>query len=129
MHTLGKTERIKSSKEITALIQNGKMVSCYPFRIFWMYKTENATDAPVKAAFSVPRKKFKKAVVRNRIRRKTRESFRINKALVYQNLEKKGTLNLFFLYSAKQEHSYQEIERGMVQGLQRINKTLTKKTL
>jgi ribonuclease P protein component len=70
---------------------------------------------------SVPKKKFAKAVDRNTIKRRIRESFRKNKHPLYEILKKKNlSIALMIIYIAKEELPYQEIEKKMVVSLHKL---------
>jgi ribonuclease P protein component len=84
--TLGKGERLKSRKLIGRLFLEGHSVKAYPFKLIYL-KVEHTSDFPVQAGFSVPKRRFKKAVERNRIRRLIKEAYRLEKQLVYQGVD------------------------------------------
>jgi ribonuclease P protein component len=88
--TLGKKERLKSSLTIQNLLKNGKTVSAFPLKIYWNLSTDISQEYPVRMAVSVPKRKFGKAVDRNRIKRRVKESYRRNKDILYQPLLEKG---------------------------------------
>ena len=100
MHKFSKSERLCSRKSINNLISSGSRLYCYPFRIIWL-ESETEYPFPVKLAISVPRKKFKRAVTRNRIKRLIRESYRLNKSLLYEKLaEQKREMDILLIYIA-----------------------------
>lgn len=66
---------------------------------------------PVQVAMSVPKKKFKKAVSRNRIRRLMREAYRINKHHLYQGLQvEEEQYAIMLIYTAVEELPLKQIE-------------------
>ena len=78
---------------------------------------------PVKVAFSVPKRIFKKAVTRNLLKRRMREAYRKNKIVIPRgaDIEKTGmddTYALMFIYSARKINLYPEIESKIVLTLQ-----------
>ena len=83
--TFSKSERLSSKKAIEALFKNGKSFYCSPFLIVWAYSNSDI-PYPAQVAFSVPKKVFKSAVTRNLIKRRTREAYRKNKAILYDFL-------------------------------------------
>ena len=83
--TFCKSERLCSKKVIEALFKNGKSFYCSPFLIVWAYGTSDM-PYPAQVAFSVPKRGFKLAVARNLIKRRTREAYRKNKAILYNFL-------------------------------------------
>ncbi len=73
-------ERLKKQKLIQQLFVQKQSIGAYPLRLFWLEMPPNADDAPIccQAAFAVPKKKFKRANRRNRIKRQMREIYRLN---------------------------------------------------
>lgn len=84
--SLSKNERLKSKKAIAGLFEDGNTLFCHPFRMHWRI-CDNTIDSPVQVAASVSKRKFKKAVHRNRIKRLIREAWRHNKLTLYSKLE------------------------------------------
>lgn len=100
--TFTKSERLCSVKEITALVKSGKVLFHYPFRVVF---TPNGAECN-RVVVSVPKKNFKRAVKRNLLKRRTRESYRKNKELL-TSTEK---LNVMFVYISKDILEYSYIE-------------------
>lgn len=115
-----KSERLKSSEQIEALFKRGKSVTCFPLKLFYLPE-ENTKDGS-KIAFSVPKKSFKKAVARNRIKRMLRESYRINKARYFNNIE--GKFAFLILYLGKEMPEYTGIENRMNTLFEEFKKTI-----
>jgi len=86
-----KTEKLKSEKLITELFTSGNSVSAYPLRLVFL-ESSFLEDVKIKTGVSVPKKNFKKAVDRIRIKRLIREAYRLNKLDAFNNLEKKNPL-------------------------------------
>jgi ribonuclease P protein component len=102
--TLGKNERLKSRKQIEQLFTDGKNFSLSPFRIYYRLMPI-ITDSQSNLQFGagVSGKNFKRAVDRNRIKRLTREAYRVQKIQLQEILKQKGVqLNLFFIYTGKE---------------------------
>lgn len=70
------------------------------------------TEADIQVAIAVPKKHFKTAVARNRIKRLIREAYRLNKHELYARLAGKR-LALMLMYVAKEELPFAEIEAGV----------------
>ena len=66
---------------------------------------------------SVPKKLFKRAVKRNLLKRRIRESYRKQK----HNLTVQGGLDVLFMYSTKEILSYEEIYAAVGQIIEKIN--------
>jgi ribonuclease P protein component len=121
-YSLGKSERLKSRKQIDILFESGKKITVFPFRL--MYKMAAGTGE-LKAGFTVSSKNFPRAVDRNRIKRLTRESYRLQKSdlqlLICGN---KLTLHLFFIYTGRDIISYEEISAKLKLVLDKLTHTI-----
>ncbi len=121
-YTFKKAERLKSKKVIDSLFQEGQSFGAYPLRIVWV-RTEG-NDSPVQCAVSVSKRRFPKAVDRNRIKRQLREAWRLNKHHLYQELETEEQYAIMLLFTGKEHAPQHEIE----QSVQRIIKKFLRKT-
>ena len=95
---------MKSRKQIEQLFTDGKNFSLSPFRIYYRLMPI-ITDAQSNLQFGagVSGKNFKRAVDRNRVKRLTREAYRVQKIQLQEILKQKGVqLNLFFIYTGKE---------------------------
>lgn len=79
MHSFKKEERLCNIKLIEKLYHDGSSFLVYPFRIVWLPEDINS-DLPVQVLISVPKKKFKRALDRNLIKRRIREIYRLHKS-------------------------------------------------
>jgi ribonuclease P protein component len=75
------------NKRIQKLFSTGYSINLYPVKILWLPCTESM-KYPVQAMFSVSRRRFKSAVIRNRIKRRLREIYRLRKSLLYEALSR-----------------------------------------
>ncbi|MCW3119469.1 MAG: rnpA [Chitinophagaceae bacterium] len=112
--TLGKNERLKSRKLIEQLFKEGKTFNVFPFRVYYIYKSSRLTGGnPIgnlKFGAGVGTKNFKKAVDRNRIKRITKEAWRLQKNIALEKLkETNASLNVFFIYTAKELPAYEPV--------------------
>lgn len=114
-----KKEKLKNKRLFERLFSEGKSISSYPIKLVYL-KTELPFDVSIQAGVSVPKKNFKSAVKRNRIKRLIRESYRLNKALVFNNSE--GTFAFLFLYLGKDIPLYSQVETHMKLVLEKFNK-------
>ncbi len=112
--TFNHSERLKFRKHIETLFQNGEAFSVYPFRV--VYNNTNlrtAQDAPARAGFSVPKKKMRHAVQRNRIKRLLKEAWRMQKHLIYPLIATDRQLHLFFIFVGKEIPDWPSTEKAM----------------
>lgn len=124
--TFSRDERLRSRKMIEKIIQEGKSVHIAPFRFSWTV-TEFNTAFPVQLAISVPKRFFKKAVDRNRIKRLVREVYRKNKSGLYSLLKSRNIqCALLVVFSGKKVPLYDEVEKKFLITLQRFEETILK---
>ena len=118
--TFKKEERLTNKKLFEHLFNAGKSFVISPFRFVWIESKLNSSF-PVQLGISVPKKKFSKAVDRNKLKRRIRESYRKNKHPLYEALNKKNqSLALLIIYIHKEELAYADIEKKMVLSLQKV---------
>lgn len=79
MNSFKKEERLCNIQLIEKLYHNGSSFLVYPFRIIWL-SSETNSEFPVQVLISVPKKKFKRAVDRNLLKRRIREIYRLHKS-------------------------------------------------
>ena len=121
--TLGKEERLKHRKVIEQLFREGKTFSVFPYRIYFMPLPE--LPSPLQAGFSVSTRNFKKAVDRNRIKRVTREAFRLQKKLLVDELAMNNRkLAIFFIYTDKQLPAFAIVKEKVQVILQKLIKII-----
>ncbi len=124
-YTFKKSERLKSRKIIERLFnREGQSFATYPILTVWL-ETALGSDFPAQVTFSVSKRKFKKAVQRNRIKRLMREAYRLNKPKFYDSLiSKNKQVAVIFVYIAREELDFLEIESKMKQSLKCLRRNL-----
>ena len=126
--TFKKSERLCSKKTIGQLFQKGSATTrtfyLFPFRLLYTDDPERTDPLPA-VLISVSSRNFKKAVDRNLIRRRVREAYRLNKALLFGTAEKpkQPPAYIVFLYTARAIISFEEIEKSMKLALGRVTVT------
>lgn len=119
-YTLSANERIKNSEEITTLIRKGQAFFLAPFKVYYSW-TPIRTKPFVRVAFAVPKKKFSKAVMRNKLKRLSREGFRLQKSKLQElAIEKEHELSILFMYQKTQVLSCQEIHTAIGASIEKI---------
>ncbi|MBG6109160.1 ribonuclease P protein component [Flavobacterium sp. CG_23.5] len=128
--TYPKNEKLKSKITIGLLFSEGKSVSKYPLRLVYYSGNLDNPDTSgqnIKMGVSVSKKHFKKAVDRNYFKRVLRETYRLNKHLLLDNLDKPYAFMLF--YQSKDRLSYEEINTKTIQLFEKFLQQNSKTTL
>ncbi|WP_108822110.1 ribonuclease P protein component [Dysgonomonas sp. Marseille-P4361] len=126
-NTFSKFERLHKNKSIDRLFQKGDSFVSYPLRI--VYYAENMSDDKEKAEcsilVSVSKKKFKRAVKRNRVKRLIREAYRLNKISFLDSLKGENRrVDIAFLYLKSELPVYEEIEKAMLKAMTTLSDKL-----
>lgn len=122
--TLGKKERLKSRKKIDLLFSKGSKFTTTPFRVFYLISDEAAGS--VQFGVGVSNKNFKKAVDRNRIKRLTRESYRLQKPDILEKIiEQQKNLNIFFIYTGHELPEYKIVFEAMKKALVKLSQEIS----
>lgn len=114
--TYPKNEKLKSKITIDLLFSKGNSISKYPLRLVYVesdYGIAEDSGQKIKMGVSVSKKHFKRAVDRNYFKRVLRETYRLNKHLLIDNLDKPYAF--MFFYQTKDRLSYEEINTKTIQ--------------
>jgi ribonuclease P protein component len=125
MQTFSKNERLCSKPLIDQLIQKGNSFNGFPFKIIWMELQESS--APVKIVISVPKRNFKRAVDRNRIKRLIREAYRKNKHTLIERVGDKK-IALLLVFTSKTFMDYGVIEEKIKNVMNRLSNEIVSLT-
>ncbi|UJP66618.1 ribonuclease P protein component [Mongoliitalea daihaiensis] len=115
---LPKSERLHAQKSIKELFDKGSSFFLYPFKVLVLQIPASEPQAP-QVLFSVSKKKLKKAVQRNLIKRRIRESYRLNKHILTASAGTNQLIGLIFVSS--EEMSFDTIQGKIIKVLQKIN--------
>ena len=88
-HTYGKDQRLKSVLVFDKVFEEGKKVKAYPILARYT-DTTFESDHPFQVATTVSKRRFRKAVSRNRIKRLMREAWRLEKHRLEKDWKKGG---------------------------------------
>ena len=116
-NTLSKKERLCGKTNIGTLLAKGKHGNVPGLRFLYMNNNGSQTN---RIMVSVPKKMFKRAVKRNLLKRRIRESWRKQK----HNLQTTGT-DILFIYPTKEIQTYEQIYACVGQIIEKINKIQT----
>ena len=113
-NTLTKKERLCGKTSISMLLAKGRHGNVPGLRFCCLAGSGSGTN---RIMVSVPKKLFKRAVKRNLLKRRIRESYRKQK----HNLTVEGGLDVLFMYSTKEILSYEQIYQAVGQIINKIN--------
>ena len=117
----GKTEKLNSEKIIAGLFQSGVFVSKYPLRANLLVTPLPVEGVPVQVVFTASKRKFKRAVDRNFVKRRLREVYRKHKLPFYQVIEQKGiTLAIAVMYTGSELPDMKQLEKSYAVLLKKI---------
>ena len=104
--TYQKLDKLKSRKQTQFLFSKGQAITVFPIRLVYTIEIiDNTTSTTpssylLQAGVGAPSNTFKKAVLRNRVKRLLREAYRLEKpSFVNQAALENKKVNLFFLYT------------------------------
>ncbi len=107
---LPKDERLRSFGVVRRLFQEGSGGFVYPFRYVMFAEYDDRLS--IEVLFSVPKKNHKRANVRNLLRRRTKEAYRLNKSILH-SCDKLAALDMALIYSSKEVVDYKTIENAV----------------
>ncbi|XCI75264.1 MAG: ribonuclease P protein component [Flavobacteriales bacterium] len=114
---LRKSERLRGKICIEALFKKGRSFSNDSLRIIYIEHRLQGPDRS-KIGVSVSKRFFKRAIDRNRIKRLLRVSYRLNKTLLEQRMDK--SYQLMFIYTSKTLACFDDINEVMKKILHRL---------
>jgi ribonuclease P protein component len=111
-HTFSKAERLTSRKLISEVFarEGTSQAFHYPMLASWRVQSLPGHTFPAQVLFSVPKRKWRHAHDRNRIRRQMREAWRKQKNLLYDPLSaKRLQYAVVMVYTAQENVSFDEL--------------------
>ena len=125
MNTFPKKEHLYGEKVIENLHTTGSSFLVYPLRVVYLNVSQPDEQIPVRVMIGVSKKKFKKAVDRNRAKRLMREAYRLNKSSLVSIIKKEEVkIYLSFQYIADEMLTFDEISTKMQKALDRLTKKI-----
>jgi len=114
---LPKTERLHADKLIKELFNEGSSFFLYPFKVQFLIK-KNGASGTRQVLFSVAKKKVKRAVGRNFIKRRMKEAYRLNKHLLSETDQ---DIAIGLIYVGSELMEFPEIQKKITLILKKLD--------
>lgn len=115
-------ERLKSRKLIEAIFSSGQRISLYPYRVFYIFRKKEAGITNLQCGAGAGTRNFKRAVDRNRIKRLTREAWRLQKNVLNEKMEQHSSaLCVFFIYTGKELPAFEFVKDKIALIIQQLS--------
>jgi len=118
LETFGKSERLCSKKLIKELFNRGSSFYTHPFKVIFLPNPDQEV-VQHQLLISVPKRNFKKAVDRNKIKRRIKEAYRLNKK--HFPVDANNPLMIAYIYTAKESLKYELIQEKLKNSLLRLS--------
>ena len=127
LYTFTKEERLCNKKLIDQLFHSGSSFLCYPFKVSWAIIAEPQVF-PAQVLFSVSKRRYKKAVDRNLIKRRIREAYRLHKQECLYSFLSNADKNIVFSigFIGKEIAPYDFIEKKLLKLLTQLSAQVAK---
>ena len=117
-YTLSKEERLSWKRYIDLLFEKGQSFVAFLLRVVYLPLEEDMADTNFHPLYDMEKKKFKRAVKRNLIKRQVREAYRVRKYdLIDPLTEKNKRMLVAFLYLDKEIHPFTDMEKAMTKAI------------
>jgi len=119
-----KFEKLKSRKQIELLFAQGKSISSFPVKVFYL-PINHTPLHPVQVGVGVSARNFKKAVDRNTTKRRMREAYRLHKLPLHEHLvAAEKSVAVFILWIDKQLPTTEVLQDLMPTVIEKLIKQL-----
>ena len=129
-YTLPKEERIKSRTLIDMLFAGGKSRSmvAFPLRVVYMVKERENLEPQTQLLVSVPKRCFKRAVKRNRVKRQVREAYRHSRQILIDRLNSRDEFDrsvvMAFIWLDDKLHETDEVSSKVTSLMTRVSEKI-----
>jgi ribonuclease P protein component len=119
--TFKKAERLCGIKTINGLFEKGRFLNFNHFRIVYTISEPVNEIPPARILITIPKRYFKKAVMRNLLKRRIREAYRKNKSELYLNLlEKNRRMDIAIIWTNNTPATYLQITESVREMIRRL---------
>lgn len=122
-----KSERLTNKRAFAHIFKHGSSVRVGVLSCF--YATDippDWTDGAIKVAFSVPKRKHKRAVQRNLLKRRLREAYRQHRDLLTSELnQRQQTMVMIVVYQADTALPFSRISTAMEKAFRKLARRLS----
>lgn len=115
-----KSERLTNKKRINRLFESGIIIKAFPLKLIYILEDQSEYFPPSQFAFTVPKRSFKKAVDRNFIKRRMKESFRLHKHTLYKSINEDKAIFAMIIFVGREKLEYPIIETSMQKILSKL---------
>ncbi len=117
IYSFYKEEKVYGDKRVETLFARGKSFVAYPLRVVYN-ETNYPTSFSLSILITVPKKRIKSAVKRNKIKRRISEAYRLNKHIINDVRNKDGRrFDIGFVYVKDEVADFATIEKGVIKAL------------
>ena len=128
--SFGKEYKLCSKERISELFEGKKSIKHFPFVLHYLANRHANQKTSFQIVISAPKRSFRKATERNRIKRLLRESVRKNKVILEQFLHGYDAhLSLFLVYTGKEEFPSTVLDKKMGKTFHELTKQLINENL
>lgn len=125
-----KKEHLCYKRRFDALLAQGKSFFIFPFRVIYLLREPEPGTERVQITVSVRKKQFKRAVTRNLIKRRFRESYRHQKSQLHACLASEGkSIYILMVYGAGEVLPLSEIDPRMTLIIKRLTEIVVSESV
>ncbi len=123
-YTLPKAERLSRKRDIDFLFAEGLSFVAYPLHVVYAVREEQR-GVPASILVSVSKKKFKRAVKRNAVKRQIRECYRTRKQALFEAVQATGKyLVVAFIFLEKELASHEAMGKAMEKAIRLLGEKI-----